>query len=301
MLPGEYARGALQRGLAYERKLGVNPFKFGLIGSSDAHTGLSTTREDNYFGKISALEPTADPIRFEEVIMGRVGGNIESIRAWQTSASGMAVVWARDNTREEIFDAMSRKETYATTGTRIRVRLFAGYDFDQDDLPRSDFAAHGYAHGVPMGADLAADARGRAPQLLIRAVRDPDGANLDRVQVVKGWLDANGNTYEKVYDVAWSGDREIDRAGKLPAVGNTVDVAAATYSNAIGAPYLAAFWQDPHFDASQSAFYYVRVLEIPTPRWTTVDAKVFGVEIPEGAPTAIQDRAYTSPIWYVPN
>jgi len=300
MLPKEYSRAALQRGLAYQRILGANPFKFGMIGSSDTHTSLSTTRENNYFGKVAQLEPTADPVRFEEIIMGRVGGEEVSIRAWQTSASGLAAVWARDNTREAIFDAMSRKEVYATTGTRMRVRVFAGYDFKESDLPRPDFAAHGYAQGVPMGADLEADGDGRMPKLLIRAVRDPDGANLDRVQVVKGWLDADGDTHEKVYDVAWSGVRQIDDAGNLPSVGNTVDIERASYTNLIGSPYLTAIWQDPRFDPRESAFYYVRVLEIPTPRWTTIDAKMFGVDLPEGAVTSIQERAYTSPIWYTP-
>ena len=195
---------------------------------------------------------------------------------------------------------MSRKEVYATTGTRMRVRVFAGYDFKESDLPRPDFAAHGYAQGVPMGADLEADGDGRMPKLLIRAVRDPDGANLDRVQVVKGWLDADGDTHEKVYDVAWSGVRQIDDAGNLPSVGNTVDIERASYTNLIGSPYLTAIWQDPRFDPRESAFYYVRVLEIPTPRWTTIDAKMFGVDLPEGAVTSIQERAYTSPIWYTP-
>jgi hypothetical protein len=300
MLPREYSRGALKRGLAYGQSLGVNPFKFGLIGSTDAHTSLSTSRENNYFGKVAQLEPTADPIRFEEIIMGRVGGNIESIRAWKTSASGMSAVWATENTREAIFDAMRRKEVYATTGTRIRVRVFAGYDFEEGDLPRSDFAAHGYANGVPMGGDLPAPSAGQAPRLLIRALRDADGANLDRVQVVKGWLNADGSLGERVYDVACGG-RGVSGGSCAGDVGNTVDVENASYTNAIGEPILAAYWQDPDFDPAQSAFYYIRVLEIPTPRWTTFDANIFGVDIPEGAPTSIQERAYTSPIWYTPS
>jgi hypothetical protein len=300
MLPREYAREALKRGLAYEATLGTNPFKFGMIGSTDSHTSLSTTQEDNFFGKVAAVEPTADPIRFYETI-GGIGGEPGVAQvAWQTSASGLAAVWARENTREAIFDAMARKEVFATTGTRIRVRVFAGYAFTEADLPRADFAAHGYANGVPMGGDLAAAPAGAAPGLVVRALRDVDGANLDRIQVVKGWLDEAGDTHERVYDVAWSDDRVPGPDGVLPPVGNTVAVAEATYSNAIGAPYLAAFWEDPDFDPSESAFYYVRVLEIPTPRWTTYDAKVFGVVIPDGAPTAIQERAYTSPIWYTP-
>lgn len=300
MIPHEYAREALKRGLAYEAELGVNPWKFGLIGSTDTHTSLATTQENNFFGKVAAVEPTADPIRFEEVVGGAGGDPGVAQYAWQTSASGLAAVWARENTREGIWDALARKEVYATTGTRLRVRLFAGWGFSAADLDRSDFAAHGYAAGVPMGGDLAATPEGRAPGFLIRALRDADGANLDRIQVVKGWLNADGTTAEQVFDVAWSGDRAVGADGKLPPVGSTVNVAEATYTNAIGAPALQVFWQDPAFDPQQRAFYYARVLEIPTPRWTTYDAKAFGIEIPEGAPTEIQERAYTSPVWYSP-
>jgi hypothetical protein len=303
MLPREYAREAFKRGLAYEAQLGVNPFKFGLIGSTDSHTGLATSQEDNFFGKAAALEPTADPIRFDEVMTGRFpspdGKDLRQF-SWQISASGLAAVWARENTREALWDAMARKEVYATSGTRLLVRVFAGYDFTAKDLDRSDFAEQGYARGVPMGGDLKAAPAGKAPAFLIRAVRDPDGANLDRVQIVKGWLDAAGKTQEKVYDVAWSGSRKRGANGKIPPVGTTVNVAAASYDNSIGAPYFNAFWKDPEFSAKQRAFYYVRVLEIPTPRWTTYDAKYFGVKLPQGAPTSIQDRAYTSPIWYTP-
>ena len=303
MLPREYAREALKRGLAYEAQLGTNPFKFGLIGSTDSHTGLSTTTEDNWFGKVALLEPSADPIRFDEVIIGRVPedrSEAQRIPARQTAASGLAAVWARENTREAIWDAFARKEVFATTGTRMRVRLFAGYGFAQEDLDRSDFAAHGYANGVPMGGDLAAPPEGQAPGFLIRALRDVDGANLDRVQMVKGWLTDDGTLEEQVYDVVWSGERVAGADGKVPAVGNTVDIEAATYSNSIGAPFLQAFWSDPGFDPAERAFYYVRVLEIPTPRWTTIDHKVFGVALPDDVPPTIQERAYTSPIWYTP-
>ena len=302
MLPREYARSAFKRGLAYEQKLGVNPFKFGLIGSTDSHTGLPTTQENSFFGKISVLEPSADPIRFEEVIIGRINPDpTKKIRAWRTSASGLAAVWSRENTREALWDAMARKETYATTGTRIKVRVFAGWDFQASDLDLSDFAEHGYEGGVPMGGDLSNAPNGKAPGFLVRAVRDADGADLDRVQIIKGWLDKDGNTHEKIYDVAVSGGRTIGSDGRcMTPVGNTVNVEEASYTNAIGSPYLTAFWKDPDFDPDQKAFYYVRVIEIPTPRWTTYDAKIFGVEIPEGAPTSIQDRAYTSPIWYTP-
>ena len=302
MLPREYAREALKRGLAYEDRLGTNPFKFGLVGSTDSHTGLSTASENNFFGKVSALEPTNDPIRFEEAITGAMTPDDPSddIVAALSSASGLAVVWAEENTREAIWNAMKRREVYATSGTRIRVRVFAGYGFDQGDVARSDFAAHGYTNGVPMGGELTNANDGQAPGLLIRALRDPEGANLDRIQVVKGWLDQNGDTLERVYDVAWSGDRRLDRNGSLPPVGNTVDTELATWRNDIGAPLLATFWQDPDFDRSQRAFYYVRVIEIPTPRWTTIDARVFGVDIPDGVPLSIQERAYTSPVWYTP-
>lgn len=304
MLAREYAREAFKRGLAYEQKLGVNPFKFGLIGATDSHTGLSTSREDNFFGKVEVLAPSADPDRMHEVIAGRFpnpeGKDIKQY-AWQTSASGLAGVWARENTRESLWDAMARKETYATTGTRIKVRVFAGWDFTESDLDRSDFSENGYDNGVPMGGDLSKAPKGKSPEFLIRAMRDSDGADLDRVQVIKGWLDKNGKTHEQIYDVAVSDGRNIGKNGRCyTPVGNTVSVKEATYTNAIGDPYLTAYWKDPDFDPKRRAFYYVRVLEIPTPRWTTYDAKVFGVEIPKGAPTSIQERAYTSPIWYTP-
>jgi hypothetical protein len=305
MIPREYAREALKRGLAWEQKLGVNPFKFGMVGSTDAHTSLATTTEDNFFSKATPAEPSREaiPERFEEMITGflqKPGGPDVTMRSYQTSASGLAAVWARENTREALWDAMARKEVYATTGTRLIVRVFGGYDFEPDDVHRPDFAKRGYEHGVPMGGDLFTPPAGKSPVLVIRALRDADGANLDRVQVIKGWLDAKGDLHEKVYDVAWSGDRKPGADGKLPPVGNTVDVANASFTNTIGTPMLFAWWKDPDFDAKESAFYYVRVLEIPTPRWTTYDAKFFDVDLPEGVPTSIQDRAYTSPIWYTP-
>jgi len=304
MLPREYTRESLKRGLAYEAKLGINPFKMGLIGSTDSHTGLATTTENNWFGKVAVLEPSADPIRFNEVIVGRVPADRARSNqhlARETSASGLAAVWAKSNTRQDIWDAMARKEVYATTGTRMRVRVFGGYGFVADDLKRADFAKYAYANGVPMGSDLKAAPAGKAPVLLVQALKDPDAANLDRVQIIKGWLDSAGKTHEQVYDVSWSGNRKLGADGKLPAVGNTVNVAEATYTNSIGAPELAAVWTDPSFDAKQKAFYYVRVLEIPTPRWTTYDAKYFGVALPTDVPSSIQERAYTTPIWYSPN
>jgi len=220
---------------------------------------------------------------------------------WRLVASGYAAVWAKENTRAALFDAMKRREVYATTGSRIQVRFFGGWSFDTSDIHKPDYVARGYQKGVPMGGDLTQGPESAAPSFLIAAAKDPDGANLDRVQVIKGWQDANGVLQEQVYDVAWSEGRVINaKTGKLEAVGSTVDVKTATYLNTIGATDLATFWQDPDFDASERAFYYVRVLEIPRPRWTTVDAAYFGVELPDDAPRSVQDRAYTSPIWYTP-
>jgi hypothetical protein len=303
MLPREYTREALKRGLAYEQQLGVNPFKFGLIGSTDSHTGLSTAQENNFFGKVAFLEPSADPIRFDEVMIGRFPAGRDRKNqhlARETSVSGLAAIWSRANTREALWDAMARKEVYATTGTRILVRVFGGYDFVPADLEVSDFAENGYAKGVPMGGDLKVAPAGKVPVFLVRALRDADGANLDRIQMIKGWLDAEGRTHEQIYDLAWSGHRKPGRDGILPPVGNTVNVTEASYTNAIGAPYLTAYWKDPKFDARERAFYYVRVTEIPTPRWTTYDAKFFGVPLPTDVPATIQERAYTTPIWYTP-
>ncbi len=303
MLPREYARSAWKRGLAYEEQLGVNPFKFGVVGSTDAHTALSTSQENNFFGKVAMVEPTADPVRFEEAITGRFSEDDPSddLKHMDALASGLAAVWARENTREAIWDALKRKEVFATTGTRIRVRVFGGYAFTEEDLFRSDFAKHGYDTGVPMGGDLSSAPTEKSPSFLIRAVRDPDGANLDRVQIIKGWLDAEGKPQERIWDVAVSDDRKIGSDGRSrEPVGNTVNVEQASYSNSIGDPVLSAFWQDPEFDPQLRAFYYVRVLEIPTPTWIAFDAKVFGVEIPEGVATYSQERAYTSPIWYTP-
>jgi hypothetical protein len=296
MLAGEYAREALKRGLAIETRLGTNPYKFGLIGATDSHTSLATAEEDNFFGKHSGYEP--NPHRMTHPFMETENGKIVG---WQMVASGLAAVWANENTREGIFDAMQRKEVYGTTGPRMSVRLFGGWEFTEQDMNSRIPATIGYEKGVPMGGDLHARPEGaNAPNFMVYAVRDPIGANLDRVQIVKGWEDADGNTQEKVYDVAWSGDRKPDGNGKLPAVGNTVDVANANWTNTIGAAELATVWNDPDFDPAVKAFYYVRVLEIPTPRWSTYDAFRFNIEIPEGAPTSTQERAYTSPIWYAP-
>jgi hypothetical protein len=296
MLAGEYAREALKRGLALETRLGTNPYKFGMIGATDSHTSLATAGEDNFFGKHAGTEP--DPERLTKVFMKTDQGQIMD---WQVVASGLAAVWSMENTRESIFDAMQRKEVYGTTGPRMAVRFFGGWEYTKQDLNSRIPVIAGYEKGVPMGGDLRVmPENATAPSFMTYALRDPIGGNLDRIQIVKGWLDAGGTTHEKVYDVAWSGGRKPGANGKLPAVGNTVDVANASWTNTIGASELATVWTDPDFDPKLKAFYYVRVLEIPTPRWTTYDAFRFAVDLPKGAPTSIQERAYTSPIWYTP-
>lgn len=295
MLEFEYARSALKNGLRLEQELGVNPYKFGMVGSTDAHTGLAAVEEDNFFGKTSSSEPGPGRATHPFVKTEKA-----TIMGWEQTASGYAAVWATENTREAIFDAMARRETYATTGSRMLVRLFGGFDFVEADANTRSPALIGYTKGVPMGGDLTAAPEGKAPTFLVAALKDPIGANLDRYQIVKGWLDAAGKVQEKVYDVAWSGDRKPGADGKVPSVGNTVDVANATWTNTIGAPELVAVWVDPEFDPAQRAFYYGRVLEIPTPRWTAYDAKYFGVEMPPEATMEMQERAYTSPIWYNP-
>ncbi len=296
MLAGEYAREALKRGLVIEAKSGTNPYKFGMIGSTDSHTSLATTQEDNFFGKHVGYEPS--PERMQHPFFSSENG---TLYAWQQVASGLAAVWASDNTREALFDAMARKEVYATTGSRLGVRFFGGWNYTDQDLNSRQPAFAGYQKGVPMGGDLtAAPASATAPTFMVYALRDVVGANLDRIQIVKGWLDSNDESQEKVYDVAWSDDRRMGPDGKLPSVGNTVDVKNANWTNTIGAPELATVWTDPDFDRDQKAFYYARVIEIPTPRWTTYDAFRFGIALPEGAPASTQDRAYTSPIWYTP-
>ena len=296
MLQYEHARSALKLGLELEQKLGVNPYKFGMIGAIDAHTALPTSREENYFGKYAHTEPSPD--RHNRDVIPAEDPNLRILTS-QESASGLMAVWARENTREELFSAMKRKEVYGTTGTRIRVRVFGGWDFVAEDITTGDFAAKGYRHGVPMGGDLFQAPAGKAPSFLIRALRDPDGANLDRVQIIKGWLDAKGETHERIYDVAVSDGRAVGADGRCKEpVGNTVDIPTATFTNTIGDALLAAHWTDPDFDPAEPAFYYVRVLEIPTPRWTTYDAAFFGIPLPDTVPATIQDRAYTSPIWY---
>lgn len=285
----EYWRQGLQSGLRLDAKLGANPFKYGANGATDTHTGLATADENNFFGKFKNLEP--GPNRWQPTVTGTMKG-------WEQAAAGRMGVWATANTRAALFDAMARRETFATTGPRMSVRFFGGYGFGDADT--RDLVRAGYTRGVPMGGDLKAAPAGKAASFLIAATKDPDGANLDRVQVVKGWLGADGKTHEKIYEVKWAGNRVPGANGKLPPIGNTVDVKAATYSNSIGASELITAWTDPDFDASQRAVYYVRVLEIPTPRWTAFDVLRFKSQMPPEVPMTLQERAFTSPIWYSP-
>jgi len=298
MLQYEYAREALKNGLILEKKFGTNPYKMGMAAGTDAHTSLPTTEEENFFGKHPGSEPSAERMsgifqKTEKVL----------IKDYEMAAAGLTAVWATENTRESIYDAMQRKEVYATTGTRMVIRFFGGWDFTEADINSRHLAFVGYEKGVPMGGDLKPVKGKKAPTFLVAALRDPIGANLDRIQIVKGWLDKNGKTQEKIYDVVWSGDRKLDSNDKLPPVGNTIDVKAANWTNTIGASELITMWTDPDFDAKESAFYYARVIEIPTPTWIAYDAFRFGIElseIPKGAKTAEQERGYTTPIWYTP-
>ena len=298
MLQYEYGRSALKLGLKLEKELGTNPYKFGMVGSTDSHTGLSAVEEENFFGKHTGVEPS--PKRWEHPV-GCFGK--ECVFGWQQAAGGYAGVWATENTREAIFDAMMRRETYATTGPRMTVRFFGGWEFAAQDAQTRSPAATGYSKGVPMGGDLRKAPGGKTPSFLVAALKDPLSGNLDRIQVVKGWMDAKGDLQERVYDVAWgdAATRKADaKTGKLPPVGNTVDVASATWTNTIGDPELVAVWRDPDFDPALRAFYYARVIEIPTPRWTAYDALRFGVKMDPKVPMTTQERAYTSPIWYTP-
>jgi len=297
MLNGEYARSGLRRGLQLADQLGANPFKFGMIGSTDSHTSLATAAEENFFGKHSGKEPT--PHRWSHPIFDFNG---VQILGWKQAASGYAAVWATENTREAIFDAMQRKETYATTGSRMTVRFFGGWDFEAEDANTRLPADVGYRKGVPMGGDLTDAPEGKSITFLVGALKDPINGNLDRIQIVKGWLAEDGQTREKVYNVVW-GDadrRSLGTDGKLPAVGNTVDVASATWTNTIGDSELITVWEDPDFDPDEPAFYYARVIEIPTPRWTAYDALRFGIQMGDEVPMSTQERAYSSPIWYTP-
>jgi hypothetical protein len=280
-----------------EAELGVNPYKFGLVGSTDAHTGLPAVEEDNFFGKTSASEPSPDRATHPFIKTDKA-----VIMGWEQTASGYAAVWATENTREAIFDAMKRRETYATTGPRMIVRFFGGWDFEPGDANNRMPARVGYTKGVPMGGDLSVAPPGKSPTFLVAALKDPIGANLDRIQIIKGWLGKDGKPQEKIYDVVWGNkDRRRIVNGKLTPVGNTVDVATATFTNTIGDPELVTMWKDPDFDPSVRAVYYARVLEIPTPRWTAYDAAYFKIKITDPkVPMTTQERAFTSPIWYSP-
>jgi hypothetical protein len=295
MLEYEYARSALAIGMEIEERVGTNPYKFGMIGSTDTHTALATAQEDNFFGKHSGAEPS--PERWKHP-MAKVGD--KSYESYDMVASGLAGVWARENTREAIFDAMMRKETYATTGSRMLLRFFGAWDFNAEDAKTRLPANVGYAKGVPMGADLAGSPEGRSPSFMVAALRDPISGNLDRIQIVKVSLDKKRKRIEKVYDVAWGGDRKLDAEGKLPALESTVNVAEATWTNTTGSPELIGVWVDPDFDPSRPAAYYARALEIETPRWTAYEAKRFNLDFPSKIPMTNQERAYSSPIWYTP-
>jgi hypothetical protein len=295
MLQYEYARSGLGVGMQIENRLGTNPYKFGMIGATDSHTGLATAGEDNFFGKHSGAEPNPDRWKHPMAKLGDL-----SYESYNMVASGLAGVWAKENTRRSIFDAMMRKETYATTGPRMTVRFFGGWDFEAKDAETRLPANIGYARGVPMGADLIPTEESGAPRFLVAARKDPISGNLDRIQIVKVWVDKGNTRNEKVYDVVWAGDRKPGADGKLPPVGSTVDIANATWTNTIGEPELVAVWEDPDFDPKESASYYARVLEIPTPRWTAYEAKRYALKLPEVVEMVTQERAYTSPIWYTP-
>ena len=297
-LPGSYVREALKRGLLLEQRMGVNPYKFGVIGSTDSHTSLSTADDNNYFGKHAGVEPNAH--RTTDSFVPGVPMEKVGRMNWQSLASGYAAVWATSNTREAIWDAMMRREVYGTTGPRMTVRFFGGWDFKADDM-KGDWVKAGYTRGVPMGGNLKVGGKG-APSFIVSALKDPVDGNLDRVQVVKGWVDKAGQAHEKVFDVVWSdmdGKRKLT-AGKVPLVGDTVDTTTATFQNSIGAPELATVWSDPEFDPSVRAFYYVRVLMIPTPTWMDFDMVKYKLALPSEIPLKQQERAYTSAIWYTP-
>ena len=287
----DYIRGGLRTGLELEARIGENPYRFGLIGSTDSHTGLASAEEPNFWGKM-AYDSVPENKQGRSIAGGPTG--------WTMQAAGLAAVWAAENSRGAILDAFQRRETYATTGPRIRVRVFGGYAFTEADLAAPDFAARGYAEGVPMGGELGRDDAARPPVFMVRVERDPASATLDRVQMVKGWVDAEGRSHERVYDLAWAGDRQPDAAGRVPAVRSTVDLERGTWSDETGVPLLEALWADPDFLPGQSAFYYVRALEIPTPRHAQLDAIALGLDAPAEGPQIIQERAYASPIWYRP-
>jgi hypothetical protein len=304
MMPTNYLRGGLLRGLELEAKLGTNPFKFGFVGSTDVHNSLTAIEEDNYFGKMPVQEPS--PKRWEhkskESSWDATLGPVRARYTWQYLAAGYAAVWATENTRTALWDSLKRREVYGTSGSRLALRFFGGWEFVAADARSRFFAETGYEKGVPMGSDLrAAPAGAKAPTFMVAAMKDARGGNLDRIQIVKGWIGKDGTGQEKVYDVVWGdADRRKIVGGKLAPVGNTVDVATATWTNTIGDPELSTVWTDPDFDPTVRAFYYARVVEIPTPRWTAYDAARFGIKLPPEVPMTVQERAWASPIWYTP-
>lgn len=290
---GSYARDALRTGIEMAHNEGFNPYRFGVIGSSDGHNASSPVEEDNYFGKLPILDGSAATrLRTNSFVPQDLPGG----PSW--GAAGLAAVWAEENTRGSLFDAMVRKETYATSGPRIVVRFFGGWGYQADLLSEYDWVAMAQADGVPMGGMLPPARTGEAPTFAVWALRDPDTANLDRIQIVKGWIGEDGQSTEKVFNVAWAGDRVANGKGGLPDVGNTVDISTATFENSIGATELSVVWSDPEFDPNREAFYYARVIEIPTPRWSTYDAVSLGVEAPQ--PAIHRERAVTSAIWFEP-
>ena len=291
---GSYSRDAMRTGIELSHAEGFNPYRFGVIGSSDSHNASTSVEENNHHGKLPLMDGTAGLRLGESVLLPE---SLQRSRKW--GAAGLAGVWAQENTRESIYDALMRKETYATSGPRISLRFFGSFDYSADMMESVTLLEQAYARGVPMGGTLLLPKNDNplsAPTFALWVAKDPEGANLDRLQVIKGWVDAQGATYEKIYDVAFSDARKLGADGKLPPVGNTVDIATATYTNAIGATQLSAFWQDPEFDTAQEAFYYARAIEIPTPRWSTYDAMRLGVEPPD--PATLQERAISSAIWY---
>ncbi len=290
--PGDFVRQALKTGLRLEAELGQNPYAFGVIGSTDSHTAMASAEEDNFHGKLATDSIPENKQR-------HFGENGRGSSGWAMSASGLAAVWSRENSREAILEAMHRREVYATTGPRIAVQFYGGFGLMETDLEAADLYEQATGAGVPMGGELVAGT-GEPPSFLLVAAKDPVGANLDRLQIVKGWIDSTGETHEQVYDVAWSGDRQLVSDGRLPPVGNTVNLRTGQVDNRIGAAQLAVAWEDPDFDPALAAFYYARVLQIPTARHSLLDALALGRDAAEGQPDTIQERAYTSPIWYQP-
>ncbi|HET7002296.1 MAG TPA: DUF3604 domain-containing protein, partial [Puia sp.] len=290
-ISGGYVREALGHGLEFMQSIGANPFKMGVVGGTDMHSGMNATEEYNFPGSHGALDNTS-----EKRINGYLG---VGTRVLVESAAALTGVWAEENTRDAIFDALKRKEVFCTSGQLMKIRLFGGWDFDANTMKNDGWVKTAYTKGVPMGGDLPVAGTAKAPTFIMQAIKDPNSGNLDRIQVIKVSL-KGGKYFEKIYNAVWSGDRKPDAKGNLPAVGNTVDVKNASYTNTIGSAELSGFWTDPDFDASVPSCYYIRVLEIPVPRWSTYDAKALGVDVPKGIPASIQERAWSSAIWYTP-